>query len=143
MTYRRRAAILITTALAVLGLAASPAQALTGYARCEGWGFVCTFNGPDGTGTMTYVFGSAARCSNMPASANNTADSFINKREGNTSHHVQFYDGANCTGERLGTYPYGWEGPYESGYRSSFYEVPRAGGHSERNKVSSVWFNTG
>lgn len=146
MKLRTRVTTLIVAVIAALGLAATPAQALTGYDRCQGWGYVCAFSGLDGSGTMTPIFGSAGRCSNMPASANNTADSFYNKREGGTSHHVQFYDGANCTGELLAVAPADyWTGPFPSGTHRNFTRFRNKGGTdiNHRDELSSVFFNTG
>lgn len=144
MKLRTKIAAFVAVLVASFGLA-TPAHAATGYDRCEEWGWVCIFTGLDGGGTMYILRGVAGQCINMVGGGVNSADSFFNKRAGNTSHHVQFYDQFNCTGQELGIKPWTTLGPFPSGTKANFtlYNLGACCTRNHRNKLNSVWFNNG
>jgi hypothetical protein len=138
MIMRKRIVVFAVTLLAMLGLAASPAHA--SYADCD-WGTVCLWTGTDGTGTIYRLRGVAGQCINMVGGGVNSADSYANRREGNISHHVQFYDDFGCTGILLQVAHFDG-GPIPSGAEGNF-TVFRTSRGTHRNRVNSVWFNNG
>ena len=119
----------------------SPAQALTGYDRCEGWGLVCVFTEVNGGGTIYRLVGTPGQCIDMVGGGVNSADSYANRRAGNISHHIQFYDNFGCSGTLLKVAYYGG-GPIPSGAEGNF-AVFRTSRGTHRDRVNSVWFNNG
>lgn len=148
MTWGARTLAACLVVLGLVSLAAAPAQAVTGYARCE-WGEVCLFTGLDGGGTIYPHVAISGTCVNMVGGANNSANSFVNKRpqqSANAAHHIQIYDGANCTGTLLAIGAFGNNrGPFPSGTRANFTRYnPRGGGDINfRERASSIFWNTG
>jgi hypothetical protein len=138
MTVRKRATVLAVALLAILGLVTSPAHAA--YSSCD-WGQVCLWTGLDGTGTIYRLRGVAGQCINMVGGGVNSADSYANRREGNVSHHVQFYDDFGCGGTLLKVVDYGG-GPIPSGAEGNVAALRTTRG-SHRDRVNSVWFNNG
>lgn len=138
MKLRTRVTAFLAVVLAFLGLAATPAQAA--YSECD-WGTVCVWTGTDGGGTIYRLRGVAGQCINMVGGGVNSVESYANRREGNVSHHVQFYDDFNCTGILLHV-AYWHGGPIPSGAEGNF-AVFRTSRGSHRDRLNSVWFNNG
>jgi hypothetical protein len=126
--------VALASVVAIAQLAiAQPAHA--SYSQCPS-DYVCLFNGGGGAGTPTeVVYRSPGTCYNITiAAANNTADSMYNHLS--NGHHVQFYDLANCTGQRLYLNCCD-DDPVPAGTSSDFLNYI----WDHRNKASSIWFN--
>lgn len=147
---RKIAALLVglAVALGLTGVAASPAQAA--YNDC--WtGYFCLFDNPDGNGLLLFAaWSQPGTCINVPTSANDRADSYINRLG---VRYAQVYRDANCTGHALHK-TNGFGGPNQpfpsagENRQGSFINVdnvvlPGCGSpdHCDRNIATSIWFN--
>jgi Peptidase inhibitor family I36 len=127
-------------AVTMVGAAGTPAQAVDAASWDECWiGYACIWDGINSAGGILFAInGRAGTCVNVPASANDRAESFYNKLIG-SGRAIQLYQHANCTGIQLRRQANGSAGPFFSGVRDSIYRDSLI---THRNKLTSIWFNT-
>lgn len=114
-----------------LGLAvAVGAPARASLSECPST-FVCIWTNTNFNGFLIGVHFEPGTCYTVWPE-NNQADSFYNHL---TSKHVQFYEGVGCVGRLLKGVGLG-SGPFAAGSADSFIS-------SDRNVLSSIFFNTG
>jgi hypothetical protein len=130
----------LAVALALVGISAVPASAA--YSNC--WtGYVCIWDGNDGTGDLIFSYSAGPGvCANVPASANDRANSFYNRMY-STGRYVQFFQHAGCTGHILHNTAND-DGPFSSGWLGNFEQLSQHQFcHCDRNILTSMRFSGG
>lgn len=132
-------AILVAAGLATA--VATPAQA--NYDNCDNR--VCLYDDINGGSFLYGVYAGPGTCVNIPSPVNDRADSFYNALF-TSARHAQFYQNANCTGHAMHdtTGFGGTTQPFPAGRLGTFIrDLSHISCHCDRNKVTSIFFNTG
>jgi hypothetical protein len=126
-------------AAAFVLVAGAPAQASTSECVPD---TVCVWNTGSYTGLLVTVWKPPGTCYNLPAAANDRAETFYNHLQ---ERHVQFYKDANCAGHLLHRNTDCSQGPFGPSAVGTF----NWGKYStcgdfwlDTNVLTSIWFNS-
>jgi hypothetical protein len=127
----------------VLGQIAFVSAAQASWSDCP-FQFVCLYDGNSSSARLGLPFvKNPGVCYNLPSNQADKADSVVNRVDGSTrtnhANHIQVYRDVNCTGLINITTTYG-PNPIPSPGSTNFSAGPII---DERNRASSVFFNTG
>lgn len=104
------------------------------------YGTVCLWDGANSSTFLISHYGAPGTCYPLSASANNKGSSFYNHLA--DGHHVQFYDGSNCTGHLMCSTA-DFCGAFADGTSGNFNINSSRTGYISDNATSSFFYNNG
>ncbi len=136
--------VTVALTLGLVAVSATPASADVipkSTSQCS-FGTVCLYDGINYVTLIVSHYGAPGTCFNVPASANDKAESFYNHL--GDGHHVQFYQDAGCTGHLMCSDIIDSCGPYPDGRADDFATfLSRHNGYTSANRTSSIFYNNG
>lgn len=133
----RSALVVVLAAFGLTVLATQPAQAA--YSECT-TNRLCLFNGDGGTNLIWAGYAQPGTCVNLPAEDNDLTNSFYNRLTG-SGRAVQLYQDNYCHTPLLRRQSGASTGPHFSGTADNMFTSPIPPHVTDKNKVTSIWFN--